>query len=83
VTRPRATAGHRSIFRFKLERERLGLPGSRSSIAQLADELGDIVIATDLLALRYCIDLDQAVRSKFNATGASLRLATRLQTKGN
>lgn len=37
----------------KLERERLGMVGSRASEKDLADELADFVICLDLLAISY------------------------------
>jgi NTP pyrophosphatase (non-canonical NTP hydrolase) len=52
----------------KLERERLGLKGSRTSLAKLAAELADGLICLDLLAMEFGIDLAEAVRAKFNAT---------------
>lgn len=62
----------------KLVREELGIAGSRASLGDLADELADIVICTDLLAQEYGIDLDAAVRRKFNATSEKVGLLTRL-----
>ena len=50
----------------KLERERLGMPGSRDTVAHLAEELADVVICADLLAIRYGINLRDAVIEKFN-----------------
>lgn len=50
----------------KLEREKLGLIGSRSSVDELADELADVIISCDLLAMGYNIDLKQAIINKFN-----------------
>lgn len=35
----------------KLERERLGLPGSRATVADLGEEIGDVYICIDLVAL--------------------------------
>lgn len=52
----------------KLERERLGLRGSRATKAQLAEELADVVICADLVARHEGIDLSEAVIGKFNAT---------------
>lgn len=37
----------------KLERERLGMVGSRATVQDLADELADVVICLDLLALAH------------------------------
>lgn len=62
----------------KLERERRGIRGSRDTVDHLAEELADIVICVDLIAMGYGIDLDKAVREKFNATSEKVGLATRL-----
>jgi len=40
----------------KLERERLGIKGSRSSIGALADELADIVICCDLIGMHLNLE---------------------------
>ncbi len=61
----------------KLERERLGIRGSRDTLAHLAEELADVMICCDLIAMAAGIDLDAAVRAKFNATSAKVGLATR------
>lgn len=52
----------------KLERERLGWKGSRDTVAHLGEELADIIICTDLVALSAGIDLASAVVGKFNST---------------
>lgn len=62
----------------KLARERLGIRGSRATVQELADELADVVICADLIALAEGIDLDAAVAAKFNATSAKMGLVTRL-----
>lgn len=62
----------------KLERERLGIAGSRDTVAHLAEELADVVICADLIAMAEGIDLDAAVRAKFNATSEKVGLETRL-----
>lgn len=62
----------------KLERERLGIRGSRAPVADLADELADVVICADLVAGGHGIDLMAAVQKKFNATSEKIGLATRL-----
>jgi NTP pyrophosphatase (non-canonical NTP hydrolase) len=62
----------------KLERERLGRPGSRASFMQLAEELADAQICLDKLAMFYSIDLGEATRIKFNATSDKMNLKTRL-----
>ena len=60
----------------KLARERLGIRGSRASKEQLAEELADIVICVDLIAMQMGIALDAAVEAKFNATSAKYGLKT-------
>lgn len=52
----------------KLEREKMGFRGSRTTVEKLADELADIIICADLVAAEYGIDLEEAVRRKFNET---------------
>ncbi|MEW5422691.1 nucleotide pyrophosphohydrolase [Amorphus sp. 3PC139-8] len=66
----------------KLERERLGIAGSRASIAQLAEELADVVICADLIAMQAGIDLmGDAVPTKFNLTSEKTGLRTRLSRR--
>ena len=62
----------------KLVREDLGLAGSRASVTDLANELADVVIAVDLLAMKFGIDLGLSVTKKFNATSAKLGLSAEL-----
>jgi len=62
----------------KLERERLGIRGTRATIEQLAEELADVVICADLIAMHMGINLNQAVRNKFNATSEKYNLSTRM-----
>lgn len=62
----------------KLERERLGIAGSRDTMEHLAEELADVIICADLIAMQAGIDLDGAVRAKFNATSEKVGLLTRL-----
>lgn len=50
----------------KLERERHGLPGSRSSVMDLAAELADVIVYLDLIAMKCNIDLEKAIVDKFN-----------------
>ncbi|HEU5019644.1 MAG TPA: MazG-like family protein, partial [Pseudolabrys sp.] len=61
----------------KLERERMGIAGSRDTIEHLAEELADVVICADLIAMQAGVDLDAAVEAKFNATSEEVGLATR------
>jgi NTP pyrophosphatase (non-canonical NTP hydrolase) len=60
----------------KLARERLGIRGTRATKQQLAEELADIVICVDLIAMHECIDLSYAVEEKFNATSRKYNLRT-------
>lgn len=62
----------------KIERNRLGIRGSRATAEQLAEELADVVICADLIAMDAGIDLEAAVRAKFNATSEKNDLKTRL-----
>jgi NTP pyrophosphatase (non-canonical NTP hydrolase) len=62
----------------KLERERMGIAGSRASVADLAEELADVIICADLIAMQLGIDLDKAVAEKFNKTSETVGLRTRL-----
>lgn len=62
----------------KLERERLGIRGSRATVQELAEELADVVICADLIAMAEGIDLDQAIARKFNLTSEKQGLETRL-----
>lgn len=52
----------------KLEREKMGLRGSRASIQDLSEELADVIITVDLIGMAYGIDLWEAVKEKFNKT---------------
>lgn len=63
----------------KLEREQLGLVGSRATLDDLADELSDCIICIDLIAMDLGLDLAAAVARKFNATSEKRGLATRLE----
>ncbi|MBI1261281.1 MAG: nucleotide pyrophosphohydrolase [Rhizobiales bacterium] len=62
----------------KLERERLGIVGSRATLEQLAEELADVIICVDLIAMSVGINMEAAVRSKFNVTSEKVGLKTRL-----
>jgi len=64
----------------KLERERMGMVGSRSTIEKLAEELADVVICADLIAMQVGIDLEEAIRDKFNATSEKYGLHVRMVT---
>jgi len=63
----------------KLARTRLGIRGSQATLKELADELADVVICADLVALSAGIDLNAALIRKFNATSQKYRLKTTMQ----
>jgi len=60
----------------KLERERLGLRGTRTTIERLAEELADVLICADLIAMHFEIDIEEAVHKKFNMTSDKYNLKT-------
>lgn len=62
----------------KLERTRIGIAGGKSGLDDLTEELADVLICVDLIAMDLEIDLGEAVRQKFNKTSAKLGLKTRL-----
>ena len=66
----------------KLARERLGIRGSRATKEMLAEELADVVICADLIAMAASVDLEAAVRAKFNATSEKYKLETRMDAIG-
>ena len=63
----------------KIERERLGIKGSRASLEELAEELADVVICADLIAMSEGINLDRAVAEKFNKTTSKVGLTTYME----
>ena len=65
----------------KLERERQGWRGSRDTKEHLAEELADVVICANLVAIAAGIDLDSSVESKFNSTSEKVGLPHRLKLK--
>jgi NTP pyrophosphatase (non-canonical NTP hydrolase) len=62
----------------KLERERMGKVGTRATIEELAEELADVVICADLIAMDQGIDLEAAIREKFNKTSEKYNLKTKM-----
>lgn len=62
----------------KLERERLGIRGSRDTVEHAAEELADVIICVGLVANALNIDLWPAVVAKFNKTSEANGLETRL-----
>ena len=68
--------GEAANIEKKLNRVRDGVPGNKESEdelrAMLRDEIADAFIYLDLLATSQGIDLESAVRSKFNRTSKKL-----------
>lgn len=62
----------------KLDREKLGIVGSRATLDQLAEELADAMICLDNLAWQAGICLDTAVRLKFNRVSRKMNCTTRI-----
>ena len=62
----------------KLERTRIGIAGGKEGLADLTEELADVLICVDLIAMDLDIDLSAALRAKFNKTSEKLNLKTRL-----
>lgn len=52
----------------KLEREKLGLVGSRDTLDHLGEELADGFICLDLIAMSYDLSMSLYVPRKFNYT---------------
>jgi NTP pyrophosphatase (non-canonical NTP hydrolase) len=62
----------------KLERERLGWAGSRDTVEHLAEELADVIICVDLVAMDFNLDLGLWVPHKFNMTSEKVGMRTRI-----
>jgi hypothetical protein len=62
----------------KIERERFGMPGSRATVGQAAEELADGIICLDLIGVALGIDVWAAVVGKFNKTSEKYGLTTRI-----
>jgi NTP pyrophosphatase (non-canonical NTP hydrolase) len=62
----------------KLEREALGLPGSKTTFYELASEIADAQITLDLLAMHYGIDIPTIIKLVFNATSEKHGFRTKL-----
>lgn len=60
----------------KLERESLGIRGSRATVQQAEEEAADGIICLDLICAHLGIDLWEAVKKKFNKTSVKNNLAT-------
>lgn len=65
----------------KFARHRMGLKGGlepNAYLNEVAEELADVVICVDLIAMALGVDLATAVRFKFNATSTKYGLKTRI-----
>lgn len=62
----------------KLVREGMGLRGTRTNNCELAEELADIIICVDLIAMMQHINLQEIIKNKFNATSEKYGLKTKL-----
>lgn len=65
----------------KLDREKLGIVGSRATKEQLIEELSDIIICVDLICMDLGIkpkQMEKGVRRKFNKTSKERKLKTQL-----
>jgi NTP pyrophosphatase (non-canonical NTP hydrolase) len=65
----------------KIERERLGIRGSRTTREKAAEELADVVICASLIALDLEIDLWPAIVAKFNKTSEQVGLKVKLEAE--
>lgn len=74
-------AGEVSNVVKKLSREALGMVGSRDTKEHLAEEIADVVICADLLAMHEGIDLSAAIISKFNQTSCNLGFSVMLSAE--
>ncbi len=65
----------------KIERIRLGIAGGKEDLQALAEELADVIICVDLIAMDLEIDLADAVRAKFDKTSDKYGLKTKFQSE--
>lgn len=56
----------------KLDRELMGLPGSRADRDHIAEEVADVIISLDLLASELGINLTDVIAKKFNKTSKAI-----------
>lgn len=64
-------------------RAQRGIRGKTADIYEIAEEMGDLVVSLDLLAMQLGIDLGQAVKSKFNAVTVENNLRTYIGDDGD
>lgn len=65
----------------KLERERYGMPGSRSTLEALGNELADVIITVELVAKAAGINMSDYVSKVFNAKSDELGFPVHLELK--
>lgn len=70
--------GEACIVIKKLERERMGIRGSRDTLDHLGEELADVIICVDLIAMQAGINLADYVAVKFNQTSDKQGLRTHI-----
>jgi len=63
----------------KLARGRLGAAGAKTDHSDLQDELADVIICVEMIAQKLDIDIEQAVRAKFNKTSEKYNLKTTMK----
>ena len=60
-------------------RSKRGIAGTTASIEDIVDEVGDVLISLDLLCLELGINLELAVKRKFNKTSEKYGLRTKFK----
>lgn len=68
-------AGEAQNVLKKIERERLGLVGSRATTQELGLELSDVIICVDLIAMEFDLDMAEFIPRKFNMTSRQRNLS--------
>lgn len=76
-------AGELSEAMKKWLRSERGIKGSTATKEDIASEMGDLLVALDLLADEMDIDLGAAARQKFNKTSQKYGMRTYIGTDGD
>lgn len=76
-------AGDVSNIVKKLEREHLGMKGSRSTVGHLADALDTVLVEANDIASRCDLVLANVVAGKFNKTSEKVGLSTMMTSFGS
>lgn len=61
-----------NVLKKMLRLQSKGQPVSEDLMRAAAEELGDVIICADLIAAKLGLDLQQAVRGKFNMTSRKI-----------